>query len=155
MLSYLEQALEKHTSARNDIGCARTLMELGLVYLDFDPIIGQEQEQDPLETAMRYFQQALELQEKFGDLAWQGRTRSRIGQVYAKKGEVDKALDAYMQALSIHQHVNYRAGLSATLGLISDLFHEAGKDIWALDIANEGKSEHAHIGLTFKQNLKP
>ena len=154
MLAYLELALAKHTSARNEIGCARTLMELGLVYLDFEPLAGQEQEQDTLETAMRYFQRALELQVKFGDLAWQGRTRSRMGQVYAKKGEIAKALDEYIQALSIHQHVGYRAGLSTTLSLISDLFHEAGKDIWAQAIANEGKSEHADIGLTFKQKLK-
>lgn len=155
-LSYLEQALTQHTHARNDVGRARTLMELGSVYLDVDSVAEQEQEQDPLETAMDYFQQALGLQKQFGDLAWQGRTYSRIGQVYAKQGETAKALDAYLQALSIHQNVNYHAGLSATLGLISNLFREAGKDIWARGIANEAKSEHshyAHIALIFKQQL--
>jgi len=151
----LEQALTKHTSARNDAGRARTLMELGSVYLDVDSVA--EQEQDSLEIAMDYFQQALELQKKFGDLAWQGRTSSRIGQVYAKQGETAKALDAYLQALSIHQNVNYHAGISTTLSLISNLFREAGKNILAQDIANEAKSEHpyyAHIELLFKRKLK-
>lgn len=150
----LEQALTKHACTSNEVGRARTLMELGLVYLDIDSVAEQEQEQDSLETAMGYFQQALELQKKFGDLAWQGRTVSRIGLVYAKQGKTAKALEAYLQALSIHQNVNYHAGLSATLGFISNLFSEAGKDIWAQDIADKAKSEHAHIESIFKQRLK-
>ena len=143
-LSCLEQALAKHRSAGNDVGCARTLMELGSVYVDGDPVAEHQQGQNSLETAMRYLQQALALQEKFGDRAWQGRTWSRIGEVYVKQGETAKALGAYLQALSLHQSVDYYAGLSATLGFLSNLFREAGKDIWAQDIANEAKSEHAH-----------
>lgn len=132
-LSYLKQALTKHAHARNEVGRARTLMELGSVYLDLDA--APEQKQDSLKIAMNYFQQALELQKKFDDLAWQGRTLNRIGQGYAKQGETAKALDAYLQALSLHQNVNYHAGLSTTLGLISNLFREAGKDIWAQGFA--------------------
>ncbi|MEA1992329.1 MAG: tetratricopeptide repeat protein [Thermodesulfobacteriota bacterium] len=61
-----------------------------------------------LDKALPYYFRALELVEKLDDIGKVGLYLTGIGDIYQKRNELDKALDAYRTAHGIYQETAYR-----------------------------------------------
>lgn len=83
--------------------------------------------------ALRYYQQALPIQQEASDRAGEAATLSNIGLVHHNRGNLDQALHHYQQALTISQEVGDRAGEATTLNNIGKVHHDRGEPDQALD----------------------
>lgn len=66
------------------------------------------------DTAMMYFQQALEIAEQLGSPRLQGNSKRNIGMVVENQGMYDQALEEYFAALAFFEEAGLKQGIAST-----------------------------------------
>ncbi len=78
------------------------------------------------DTALRYLEQSLAIQQQIGDRN-EGTSLNNIGQIYFKKGDYDTAFALFgTKSLAITQQIGDRKGEGTTLNNISQIYDAKG-----------------------------
>lgn len=104
-------------------GEGATLNNIGAIYDD----LGQYQ------TALEYFEQALAIRQKLGDLYGEGDTLNNIGETYRNQGQYQLALDYYQQALAIALQLGDGSSEGTLLNNIGAVYDNQSRYETALD----------------------
>lgn len=78
-------------------------------------------------AAVDFYQKALVIYQKLGDLLRQGTVLNNLGEMYRILGNYSKALDYYQQALEIRQSLKDRSGSSLILNNIGSVYWNTGE----------------------------
>jgi tetratricopeptide (TPR) repeat protein len=105
--------LEKDMDDKTDAEAMNYLGMIGIAVGDFD-------------TALRYLEQSLAIQQQIDNRQGEGATLNNISQIYFAKGEYDVALRYLEQSLLIRQQIGDRQGEGATLNNISQIYDAKG-----------------------------
>ena len=101
---------------RDKEGKAKILSELGTIFYhsgEFD-------------TALKYHEKALELDEELGIKEGMATDLGDIGIVYQTKGELDKALEYFKKALKLDEELGIKEGMAAHIGNIGVVYGTKG-----------------------------
>ena len=98
------------------------------------------------ETALRYYQTALEASWEINNREWEASTLDNIGRVYDALGERRQALDYYNQALPIRREVGDRSGEATTLTNIGAVYSALDNQTEALDYYNQALPIRREVG---------
>ncbi|MFX1254074.1 MAG: tetratricopeptide repeat protein [Promethearchaeota archaeon] len=79
-----------------------------------------------LDSALKHFQQALEIDEELGNLEGKSTILINIGQLFYNQGHVDEALEHFQQALQISEQIDDLQGKAVTLDNIGHLLEFKG-----------------------------
>lgn len=90
-----------------------------------------------LDSATAFFDKAMKGYTSIGNKRGQATTAFKIGWVYKKRGEIDKALGADLDALHIMEQLNDQQGIAAASERISDDLTKQGRLKEALDYAQK------------------
>jgi len=80
-----------------------------------------------MRQAQEYFEQALRLRRRAGDLKGEGATLNHLGRVYADLGEMEQAKQYLEQALHIRREVKDRQGEATTLNNLGNAYADLGE----------------------------
>ena len=138
------RALELYKQQNNEAGIAKTLNNLGEVYL------GLELD----EKAMSVLQPALVLRRKLKDRAGEGETLDNIGGAYLLQEQYDQALANLQQALAIRREVKEQTGEAKTLSQIGAVYDVGFKQYTkALETLNQARKIQQAAGDKFQAVL--
>ncbi|HEY9848581.1 MAG TPA: CHAT domain-containing protein [Leptolyngbyaceae cyanobacterium] len=146
--------LALHRKLNDKVGEGITLNNIGLIYREF----GYYRE------ALKFYQQALEIQKNGNNRGGEAATFNNIGLAYHELGEYPQALTFYQQALAIHKEVGNRVSEARTLNNLAELYRQLGQYSESLefyqqalaivnstnDRANLGNILH-NIGLLYEE----
>ncbi|MBR8839621.1 MAG: tetratricopeptide repeat protein [Stigonema ocellatum SAG 48.90 = DSM 106950] len=138
------RALELYKQQNNEAGIAKTLNNLGEVYL------GLELD----EKAMSVLQPALVLRRKLKDRVGEGETLDNIGGAYYLQEQYDQALATLQQALAIRREVKDKTGEAKTLSQIGAVYDVGFKQYTkALETLNQARKIQEAAGDKFQAVL--
>jgi serine phosphatase RsbU (regulator of sigma subunit) len=99
----VDSLLTELSATRDDTLKAEILINLGEQYRYNLP-----------DSALMYFQQALEIAEQLGSLGLQGDSKRYIGMVIESQGMYDQALEEYFAALAFYEEAGLKRGIANT-----------------------------------------
>jgi signal transduction histidine kinase len=108
-LNFLHQALALQTDSTR---IAKIINDIGLVYLDEDSII----------KARSYFQQAINLYDRYMIDETKAYVLNNIAITYSNQFRYQEALKYYQAALVLMQKIQYRYGIALIMGNIADMY---------------------------------
>jgi len=76
--------------------------------------LGEQYRYNQPDSALIYFQEALEISEQQGSLRLQGNSKRYIGMVKESQGMYDKALEEYFAALTFYEKAGLRQGIASS-----------------------------------------
>lgn len=153
---YWEKSIEAYRSINNLPGQARTMANLGLIYLA----------QQQLQKALDIFLEAASIQEKLEQWANLPNSYAHIASVHLNWQDYNKALLYYQKALDIARKTNNKFLISVYLSNIGSVYFNVGNYPKAIDLYQEtiglneelgNKESHANNLLTLSMiysNLK-
>jgi signal transduction histidine kinase len=112
----LEASAEEKDKTRLGIYKAKTLCNIGVVYMDLGDY----------PRALDYYFESLKTSEAIGYAVGTAMCLGNIGIVYTEQGQYDKALDYYFRSLAIKKGAD-SSGVALTLGNIGSVYHEKGE----------------------------
>jgi tetratricopeptide (TPR) repeat protein len=141
-LEYLQKALKLVNLDRklNYIPKAALLHELGIVYVT----------SEQFDTAIAFFQQALEIRQHISDFQGQAETLSQMAQAYISQGELEKAMSRFQPALAITQEIKDIHGQAAILHQMAKFY--ASQSHYEEAIASYEKLLQIYTRQTFPEN---
>ncbi|MFX0064268.1 MAG: tetratricopeptide repeat protein [Candidatus Hermodarchaeota archaeon] len=99
-----------------------------------------------LDTALEYYQRALSLREKIGDLSAIAHSLSNLGLLYYTKGELDTALDYYQRKLDLARQMGDSQSIALTFTLIGHAYRDKGALDTALTFYQQALNIYEDIG---------
>ena len=133
IFSFVEE--ENYLKAVKEVEKGRTLVMNPIDRITFSIIAGNIYYiTGNLDDAERYYEDAIYLSEredlkevrKKATLQARSAALGNIGLVYSDKGDLDKALEYYQQALKIHRDIGYKLGEASALGNIGLVYSNKG-----------------------------
>lgn len=113
------------------------LYAIGNVYL----------KEDNLNTAMDYFQDALEIQKELGSRQQLSKTLTAIGNVHSINNDFETALQQYIQALQLKSSLGDKYGQSLLLHNIGDTYKSMNKPLEAIVYLEQSISIAQSLGV--------
>jgi tetratricopeptide (TPR) repeat protein len=110
---------------------------IGLIYSD----------KGEADEALKYLQQALEIDREIGFRQGEASALGNIGLIYSAKGEADEALKYQQQALEIDREIGFRQGEASALGNIGLIYRAKGEADEALKYHKQALEIHREIGF--------
>jgi tetratricopeptide (TPR) repeat protein len=98
------------------------------------------------DTALRYLEQSLAIQQQIGDRSGEGTNLNNISQIYHAKGDYNTALRYLEQSLAIHQQIGDQSGEGTNLNNISQIYHAKGDYNTALRYLKQSLTIQQQIG---------
>jgi tetratricopeptide (TPR) repeat protein len=92
------------------------------------------------------YQQSLETLERVGDVHGMAQTWGNLGNVYAAKGEWDRAIEYYQKDLEISERVGDVHGMAQTRGNLGYLYQAQGDTDRAAGYAARAYAAFAQLG---------
>ncbi len=124
---YYKRAEKRFRESKDSISLASILLNAGGNYLSMNK----------LDTALRYFDEAARIFNRFGYQTGVAYCTGNIGRIYAERGDIEKGEKNLNQAIQILQKLNdFQALISFSIRL-SDIYQHKGQLDRALKIAND------------------
>jgi len=96
--------------------------------------------------SLKCYEKALEIDREIGDKRGGGNDLTNIGNVYARRGEYDKALEYYEKALDIDREIGDKRGEGNALTNIGNVYDDLGEYDKALEYYEKALEIHREIG---------
>ena len=100
------------------------------------------------DTALKFLQQSLAIQQEIGDKSGEGATLNNISQIYDARGDYETALKFLQQSLAIRQEIGDKSGEGTTLNNISQIYDARGDYETALKFLQQSLAIQQEIGDT-------
>jgi tetratricopeptide (TPR) repeat protein len=99
-----------------------------------------------INKALKYLEEALEIDRKIGNREGEANQLGNIGLTYKDKGEMDEALKCFEQSLEIDREIGNREGEASNLGNIGTIYKNKGDLDKALKYHNKALEIDREIG---------
>ena len=80
-----------------------------------------------IDDAIAFYQQSLEIKERFGDVQGKARTLYQLAGIYTNKGEIDKAIAHYQQSLEITERIGDIHTKAAIFHSLAGIYADKGE----------------------------
>lgn len=147
---YYARSLAIWRELENKYGISNLLNNIGYIdnrMADEARAAGLQNECDSLEkSAIRYYQEALVLQEEIEDLKGIGSTLNNIGSIYQDNGDHQKALEYYYKSLDFREKLGHAEGIAISKNNIGECLFDLGRFEEALTYANQSYALASELG---------
>jgi tetratricopeptide (TPR) repeat protein len=118
-------------------GKASALGNIGLIY----------KAKGDLDQALKYYQEALEIDKEISFRQGEANQLGNIGLIYKAQGDLDQALNIFQDILEIHREIGHREGEANDLGNIGNVYYLKGDLDQALKYQKEALKIDKEIGF--------
>lgn len=93
------------------------------------------------------FRKALGIDEKIGDKEGMARHYCNLGNVYAKRGDLDRAEEMHLKSLEIDEELGRKEGIATTYGNLGIIAEEREDAVKARELWTKSRDLYEEIGL--------